>query len=119
MRNSCDPLERPFENLDLRPLAHLPYQEKYEEPPPLQRGESHGRNSQVDTELPAALPVHIYNADLQGLAAVQLEGEDGEQYCVIDSAVIAANPEAREYANQVYIKAVKGARCCRPPGLAT
>jgi len=73
----------------------------------------------VDTELPAARPVHIYNTDLQGVAAVHLEGEDGEQYCVIDSAVITADPEAREYANQVYIKAVKGARRYRPPGLAT
>jgi hypothetical protein len=73
----------------------------------------------VDTELPAEPPVHIYSTDLQGLAAVQAEGEDGEQYCIIDSAVIAADPEAREYANQVYIKAYKCARRRRPPGFAT
>lgn len=72
----------------------------------------------MDTEGPAS-PVHIFSADLQGVAAVQAEGEDGEQYCVIDSAVIVANPEAREYANRVYIKACKRARLQRPPGFAT
>ena len=73
----------------------------------------------MDTELPVQSPVHIYNTDLQGVAAVHLEGEDGEQYCVIDSTVIVNNPKAREYANQVYIKACKRARRRRPPGFAT
>lgn len=71
----------------------------------------------MDTELPVVPPVHVFSTDLQGLAAVSATGEDGEQYCVIDSRVIVDNPEAREYANQVFIKAYKRAR--RPPGFAT
>lgn len=74
----------------------------------------------MDTELPAVPPVHIFNTDLQGIAAIAATGEDGEEYCVIDSAVIVGNPEAREYANQVYIKACNRARRRhRPPGFAT
>jgi hypothetical protein len=62
----------------------------------------------VDMELPVVPPVHVFNTDLQGIAAISATGEDGEEYCVIDSTVIVDNPAAREYANQVYIKA-----CCR------
>lgn len=59
----------------------------------------------MDTGLPAVPPVHIYSTDLQGVAAIQATGDDGKEYCVIDSAVIVDNPEAREYAHEVYIKA--------------
>lgn len=73
----------------------------------------------MDTELPVVPPVHIYSTDLQGLAAVEATGEDGEEYCVIDSSVIVDNPEAREYANQAYIRAYSRTRRHRPPGFAT
>lgn len=62
----------------------------------------------MDIDLPVsetAAPVHIYSADLEGLAALSATGTDGEQYCVIDSAAIIDNPAAREYARRVYLKA--------------
>ena len=67
----------------------------------------------MDIELPLAqtgAPVHIYSANLHGLAAIHATGTDGEQYCVIDSAAIIGSPVAREYARQVYLNAVR-----RPP----
>jgi hypothetical protein len=73
----------------------------------------------VDTEAPAEKPVHIYSTDLQGVAAVQATGEDGEEYCIIDSGVIVGNPEAREYANRVYIRACRRAARRQRPGFAT
>lgn len=63
----------------------------------------------MDTELPAVPPVHVFSTDLQGLAAIEATGEDGEEYCVIDSTVIVDNPEARECAYQVYVKAQRRA----------
>lgn len=67
----------------------------------------------MDIGLPVAqtgAAVHIYSANLHGLAALHATGTDGEQYCVIDSAVIVGNPDAREFAHQVYLSAVR-----RPP----
>jgi hypothetical protein len=62
----------------------------------------------VDINLPVsetAAPVHIYSADLQGLAALHATGADGEQYCVIDSEALINNPANREYARRAYLKA--------------
>lgn len=63
----------------------------------------------MDTELPVVgpvePPVHVFSADLHGIAAVGTTGEDGEEYCVIDSEVLIGNPEAREYAHATYVKA--------------
>lgn len=73
----------------------------------------------MDTELPVLPPVHVFSTDLQGVAAVSATGEDGEEYCIIDSRVLVEDPEAREYANQVFIKACNRARRRRPPGFAT
>lgn len=73
----------------------------------------------MDTALPVLPPVHIYSTDLQGLAAIQATGDNGEEYCIIDSAVIADNPEMRECAYQVYIKAQISAAQRRQPSFAT
>jgi len=73
----------------------------------------------VDTELPVVPPVHILSTDLQGLAAISATGEDGEEYCVVDSRVLIEDPKAREFANQVFIKACDRARRRQPPGFAT
>lgn len=60
----------------------------------------------MDTEPPVSQPaVHIYTTNLDGLAAIQVTGEDGEQYCVIDSAVLVGDPDAREHARRVFLRA--------------
>ena len=68
----------------------------------------------VDSE-PSSAHVHVLVADL-GSAAVHAEGCDGEQYCIVDSAVLTDDEEAREAAREVFLKACRRAR--RPAAFA-
>lgn len=62
-------------------------------------------DTDLPVEQPATSPVHIYTTDLQGAAALRATGGDGEEYCVIDSAVLIGNPIARECARWVFVEA--------------
>lgn len=85
--------------------------------PPLERGEPYGRNPQVDKQPPVVPLVHIYVTDLQGVAAVEVTGDDGEEYCVLDRGVLDGNPDAREKAHQAFLRACKRASRRNRPGL--
>lgn len=63
----------------------------------------------MDSEL-VSTHVHVLVADLEGRAAVHAAGTDGEQYCIVDSAVIIDNAEARAVARAAFLNAIESAR---------
>lgn len=49
--------------------------------------------------------VHIYIADLDCEYAVEVQTPDGQQYCILDKAVLDDDPEARASAFEVFLRA--------------